>query len=159
MFRNVQDFLETWKAESESTLRVFGALTDASLSQSVQPGSYTLGSLATHITGVIVRMPANVGLLPMPDSKPVLASVGEIVAAYQHNAAQVAEAVSKKWSDAQLGDEVPIFGRTLRKGAVLALLISHQAHHRAQMTVLMRQAGLKVPGIYGASEADRAAKS
>jgi len=27
----------------------------------------------------------------------------------------------------------------------------HQTHHRAQMTVLMRQAGLKVPGVYGPS--------
>jgi uncharacterized damage-inducible protein DinB len=25
----------------------------------------------------------------------------------------------------------------------------HQCHHRGQMTVLMRQAGQKVPGIYG----------
>jgi len=28
-------------------------------------------------------------------------------------------------------------------------LIQHQNHHRGQMTVLMRQAGLTVPGIYG----------
>jgi uncharacterized damage-inducible protein DinB len=31
-------------------------------------------------------------------------------------------------------------------------LIQHQAHHRGQMTVLMRQAGLPVPGIYGPSK-------
>jgi len=37
------------------------------------------------------------------------------------------------------------------------MLIAHQGHHRAQMTVLMRQAGLKVPGVYGPSEADKAA--
>jgi uncharacterized damage-inducible protein DinB len=29
------------------------------------------------------------------------------------------------------------------------VLVTHQTHHRAQMTVLMRQAGLQVPGIYG----------
>ena len=28
-------------------------------------------------------------------------------------------------------------------------LINHQNHHRGQMTVLMRQAGLTVPGVYG----------
>jgi uncharacterized damage-inducible protein DinB len=33
----------------------------------------------------------------------------------------------------------------------LQILIRHEIHHRAQMTVLMRQAGLKVPGIYGPS--------
>jgi uncharacterized damage-inducible protein DinB len=29
--------------------------------------------------------------------------------------------------------------------------MSHEIHHRGQMTVLMRQAGLKVPGVYGPS--------
>jgi uncharacterized damage-inducible protein DinB len=93
----------------------------------------------------------------MPAAFPELASAGAIVAAYEHNATQVAKAVTEKWSDAQLGDEIPLFGRSFRKGAVLATLISHQAHHRAQMTVLMRQAGLKVPGVYGPSQADLAA--
>ena len=31
----------------------------------------------------------------------------------------------------------------------LMTLINHQNHHRGQMTVLMRQAGLTVPGVYG----------
>ena len=30
----------------------------------------------------------------------------------------------------------------------LMTLINHQNHHRGQMTVLMRQAGLTVPGVY-----------
>ena len=29
------------------------------------------------------------------------------------------------------------------------VLVTHQTHHRGQMTVLMRQAGLKVPDVYG----------
>jgi uncharacterized damage-inducible protein DinB len=29
------------------------------------------------------------------------------------------------------------------------MIIKHIIHHRGQMTVLMRQAGLKVPGVYG----------
>jgi uncharacterized damage-inducible protein DinB len=31
----------------------------------------------------------------------------------------------------------------------LGALVGHQTHHRGQMTVLMRQAGLVVPGIFG----------
>ena len=34
---------------------------------------------------------------------------------------------------------------------MLSALIRHEAHHRGQMTVLMRQAGLTVPGVYGPS--------
>jgi uncharacterized damage-inducible protein DinB len=157
MFRSVEDFLSAWKLESSSTLRVFGALSDHSLAQSVGPGGYTLGSLAVHITGSIAKIPAYAGLLPMPTEAPPPSTVAAIIAAYQHNAQQVADAVAKQWSDAQLGDEIPMFGREFRRGAVLTMLISHQGHHRAQMTVLMRQAGLKVPGVYGPSEDDVAA--
>ncbi|MGO4373779.1 DinB family protein, partial [Paenibacillus sp. MCAF20] len=32
---------------------------------------------------------------------------------------------------------------------VLDVLIKHEIHHRGQMTVLMRQAGLRVPDLYG----------
>jgi uncharacterized damage-inducible protein DinB len=156
MFRTVEDFLETWKAESDSTLRLFNALSDDGLSYSVVPGGYTLGSLAGHIAGSIAAIPAHAGLVPMP-AKTELATVEAILAAYKRNAKQLADAVVEKWNDAQLGEEIPLFGRSFRKGAVLAIVISHQAHHRAQMTVLMRQAGLKVPGMYGPSQDDLAA--
>ena len=39
----------------------------------------------------------------------------------------------------------------------LFYLIAHQTHHRGQMTVLMRQAGLRVPGIYGPAKEEWAA--
>jgi uncharacterized damage-inducible protein DinB len=34
----------------------------------------------------------------------------------------------------------------------LQILVRHEIHHRGQMTVLMRQARLKLPGIYGPSK-------
>ncbi|MHB8840055.1 MAG: DinB family protein, partial [Gemmatimonadaceae bacterium] len=37
------------------------------------------------------------------------------------------------------------------RGFVLTVLMNHQWHHRGQMTVLMRQAGLSVPGVCGPS--------
>jgi uncharacterized damage-inducible protein DinB len=159
MFRTVNDFQETWKMEGKSTLRVFRALNDSSLSQSVKPGGYTLGSLAAHTVGSIAKIPAHAGLLPMPAETPALETVAAIVSAYEHNVKQVADAVAEKWNDAQLGEEIPAFGRSVRRGAVLALLIAHQGHHRAQMMVLMHQAGLKVPGVYGPSQDDLAAKA
>ncbi|WP_258881781.1 DinB family protein [Paenibacillus sp. sptzw28] len=33
----------------------------------------------------------------------------------------------------------------------------HQIHHRGQMTILIRQAGLTAPGIYGPNEEETAA--
>jgi uncharacterized damage-inducible protein DinB len=45
-------------------------------------------------------------------------------------------------------DNVRALGR-LAGHIVEFVLITHQIHHRAQMTVLMRLAGLKVPGVCG----------
>jgi uncharacterized damage-inducible protein DinB len=42
-----------------------------------------------------------------------------------------------------------MYGEKWKRAQTLASLVFHQIHHRGQMTVLMRQAGLKVPGIYG----------
>jgi hypothetical protein len=38
------------------------------------------------------------------------------------------------------------------RGQTLLYMIFHQAHHRGQITVLMRQAGLKVVGIYSPAQ-------
>ena len=42
-----------------------------------------------------------------------------------------------------------MYGEQWANGLTLRLLISHEIHHRGQMFVLMRQAGLRVPDIYG----------
>ncbi|MEW5994556.1 MAG: DinB family protein, partial [Candidatus Zixiibacteriota bacterium] len=42
-----------------------------------------------------------------------------------------------------------MYGEKWERRFTLLALIQHQIHHRGQMTVLMRQAGLKVPSIYG----------
>ena len=44
-----------------------------------------------------------------------------------------------------------MYGEKWPRGLSLQVLVVHQAHHRGQMTVLMRQAGLEVPGVYGPS--------
>ena len=51
-----------------------------------------------------------------------------------------------------LNDDLNMYGQVWKRTSVLSSLIAHQAHHRGQMTVLMRQAGLKVPGVYGPSK-------
>jgi uncharacterized damage-inducible protein DinB len=42
-----------------------------------------------------------------------------------------------------------MYGSTWHRASVLLSIVRHQIHHRGQITVLMRQAGLPVPGLYG----------
>jgi uncharacterized damage-inducible protein DinB len=151
MFRSIDDFLASWKHESDATLRVLRNLTDASLAQRVTPEGRTLGFLAWHLTTSVSEM-MSAAKLPVHvtgHGDPAPSSAAAIVEAYEKSAAAVAQAVPAAWTDAQLGDAIPMYGETWTKGGVLVSLIVHQAHHRGQVTVLMRQAGLKVPGVYG----------
>jgi uncharacterized damage-inducible protein DinB len=66
--------------------------------------------------------------------------------------AELAGEVAAKWTDEMLAEDVEMYGQTFKRGFTLYMLIVHEIHHRGQMTVLMRQAELEVPGIYGPSK-------
>lgn len=151
MFRKVSDFDTDWGTEYEGTLKIFRNLTDASLQQRVTPEGRSLGRLAWHITLSIPEMMNRTGLTidSPPLDAPVPASAAEIVAAYDRLGHAVREQVRERWNDDTLLETKDMYGMQWPNGATLDVLIRHQAHHRAQMTVLMRQAGLKVPGVYG----------
>ena len=154
MYRNIQDFLDDWKNETEATLNVFKNLTDESLNRKVTLDGRSLGFIAWHIVITLGEMGEKAGLkIPAPpETAPVPTKAIEIVSAYEKASPVVAEEVRSKWTDAMLSETVNMYGQTWTRAAVLKSLIVHQIHHRAQMTVLMRQAGLKVPGIYGPSK-------
>jgi uncharacterized damage-inducible protein DinB len=127
------------------------ALTDASLAQRVTPEGRSLGRLAWHIVQTLGEMGGHAGLSvdAANEKTPPPATAAVIADAYQVGAAAVEEAVESAWTDADLPVEIDMYGDKWTRGVTLRALMCHEIHHRAQMTVLMRQAGLKVPGIYG----------
>jgi uncharacterized damage-inducible protein DinB len=128
-------------------------LTDASLQKEVGPGARTLGRLGWHLVTSVAEMMERTGLDiggVRPDSRPP-AHAAEIVAAWEDAAASLDEQVRLHWSDAHLETEDDMYGERWKRGFTLLVLLLHQAHHRGQMTVLMRQAGLPVPGVHGPS--------
>lgn len=152
MFRRMADFEKTWAYESEQTLRVLRALTDIALGQRVAPQDRTLGRMAWHLAGSIGEMAGRTGLTiagPAHDAPPLSTASG-IAAAYERAAASLTSALQAGgWTDETLLVEDEMYGERWARGFTLFVLITHQAHHRGQMTVLMRQAGLAVPGVYG----------
>ena len=151
MYVTVDQFLQDWKKESEATRRILSSLSDASLRQRVGPEGRTLGFLAWHIVLTLGEMGGKAGLAveaPSEDS-PDPPRAAEIVSAYKAASDSLALHVREEWRDDMLGGEISMYGSSWRRGDVLDSLVHHQIHHRGQMTVLMRQAGLVVPGIYG----------
>ena len=150
MLRKIEDFVKVWEEESKLTAKTFRTLTAASLQQKIAPQGRSLGRLAWHIVNSL-HMVSEAGLaIEAPgDDSAIPQKVDDIVSAFERGAASVRERVSKNWNDATLLEMVPMYGEQWTRGYVLLALILHQTHHRAQMMVLMRQAGLPVSGVYG----------
>ena len=153
MYRTIQDFLTDWTQENDSTLKVFKNLTDTSLKQKVSPEGRSLGHLAWHIVLTLGEMGDKAGLKvdAPPENAPDPNSASIIVTAYEKAGASLASDIKQKWNDGMLFEEIDMYGQKWTRTATLTSIIKHQIHHRAQMTVLMRQAGLTVPGVYGPS--------
>ena len=150
MYRKVEDFIQEWKQESQLTLSVLQSLTDEKLGQAIEEGHNTLGWLRWHLTTSPVFFVGQLGLnlnVDLPNKQPSSARV--IKDSYDRVSKALLNAVEQVNSDAFMEEELEALGATLTKGAMLRLLLNHQAHHRGQMIVLLRQAGLTVPGLYG----------
>jgi uncharacterized damage-inducible protein DinB len=133
-------------------------LTDASLLQIVVPGGRSLGRLAWHTILAVPEMGRHAGLEVdgPPDDAPI-PDAATMVRTYEQSAASFAQVLGRQWTDAMLPEKIPMYGEEWTRAATLLALIAHQTHHRGQMTVLMRQAGLAVPGVYGPSKEEWAA--
>ena len=153
MFRTIQDFLGRWAYETEATSKVFGQLTDASLGQKVTPDGRSLGRLAWHIIQTLPEMGGRTGLVIKGpgETEPVPADAADMASQFQEAAESLEEQIRASWVDADLEVEDDMYGEMWPRGKSLAALVNHQIHHRGQMTVLMRQAGVPVPGVYGPS--------
>jgi uncharacterized damage-inducible protein DinB len=151
MITSISAFEELWAYEGDATLKILRALTDKSLGQRVTPQDRDLGRMAWHVVSSIPEMMERTGLKlggPAQDS-PVPATAKAIADTYEAVSRSLIEQVKANWTDQTLQVEDNMYGETWKRGSTLAILVSHQTHHRAQMTVLMRQAGLHVPGVYG----------
>jgi len=159
MISTISDFEHLWSRELEGTQKIFKHLTDRALSQQVNPQGRTLARLAWHITTSIPEMMSRTGLkLSGPgEHDPIPPTARQIAQAYSEAAISLLNEVKAKWTDATLREKDDMYGEKWARGFTLTSLILHQVHHRAQMTVLMRQAGLEIPGLYGPARQEWAA--
>lgn len=154
MIRNLEDFVMDWKHESDSTLKILEALTDESLQQRVNEDGRTLGKIAWHLVTSIDEMIGRTGLQfsATPHETPQPSPVKEMSDAYRKSRDSIVMPMKEQWTDESLLVEKDMYGEQWTIATVLQTLIQHQIHHRGQMTILMRQAGLTVPGMYGPSK-------
>jgi uncharacterized damage-inducible protein DinB len=156
MFTSLDLFLRVWEHEAAATQRVLDAITDDSLDQEVAPGHRTVRRLGWHIAQTLPEMMGRTGLRVegLGEHDPAPATAKEIQDAHRTAAASLAKELRESWTDETLRQKDDMYGEQWSRGRTLGALLIHQAHHRGQLTVLLRQAGIVVPGIMGPNKED-----
>ena len=151
MYRTVEDFLKDWKQESVFTLKIFDSIPDDKKSNKVHDNIRALDRLAWHITQTLTEMPFRAHIMEQDylDQKPIPESMKEISDIYKKHSEELIRLLKNKWKDTDLVEVIEVYGQKWKRTKILSVLINHQIHHRAQMTVLMRLLDIKVPGLYG----------
>jgi uncharacterized damage-inducible protein DinB len=151
MYTTVNDWATEYAQDAAEAQHMFDALTDESLATPVADGHRSLGRIAWHVVQSVPEMLTTAGL--QMDTAlmhaPVPASAAEIAAAYKRVTAEAVAALRSQWDDAELARPRDMYGMQWTGAKTLLCLIGHEAHHRGQMSVLMRQAGLVPHGVYG----------
>lgn len=151
MYPKIADFEADFTRESGGTQKYMDALTDASLSQPVADDHRTLGRIAWHMITTYPEMMnlTGLGVKAVAAEAPVPKTAKEIKEAYAAVTKDLLDQVKQNWKDEDLLVEDDLYGEKWKRGVTLRILVRHEIHHRGQMSILMRQAGLTVPGLYG----------
>ena len=149
MYRTLADFRIHFQEELVDTLKVLRAIPESAATRAIGPRHKNLRQLGWHLVESMVSLPGAIGLVVPAPGADAPATVAEVAAAYEATGRALLQAL-EAWTDADLLKEDLLFGQlTWKRGYTLQALEMHQAHHRGQMTVLLRQAGLRVPEFYG----------
>lgn len=156
MYVTILDFIKEWNWEAMLTQKVLDGLTDDSLNQKVYTEGRTLGRIAWHLTTNIPEFLADFGLKvdSFENGERVPTSAKEIAETFKKISSNAAEVIEQQWTDDSLKQVQNAFGRENSNAQILMGLIKHIIHHRGQVTVLMRQAGIKPFGVYGPPKED-----
>ncbi|MFJ7753986.1 DinB family protein [Peribacillus muralis] len=156
MYRSISDFIKEWNKEANLTQNVLDSLTDDALTQQVYAEGRTLGRIAWHVTTNIPDYLTHFGFKVdrVEDEESVPASARKIAATFKDISSHAAQIIEQQWTDESLEQMQAAFGRQESNAEILMGLIKHIVHHRGQMTVLMRQTGIKPPGVYGPPKED-----
>ncbi len=155
MYLSLSNFKNDWASEYDATLTTLNGLTNASLTAPMPANIRTIATLAWHIVYSVSEMLNHTELKieALAVSVPANLTVTMLIDEYKKTNTAFVAAIDA-WEYNQLTVKVPMYGEEWTKGKLLQIIMHHQIHHRAQLGVLMRIAGLAVLGVYGPSKED-----
>jgi uncharacterized damage-inducible protein DinB len=158
-----KELIEEFTREIALTRKMLAAIPeDADLTWKPHPKSYSLGRLAAHVA----EIPGEWALCTLQQDKlefnsgeykpSVMSSKADLLARFDKDTAEASAALAAldqaKWDQTwTMGGDGQVWISDSRYRVWRTWVISHGAHHRAQLGVDLRLLNLKVPGTYGPS--------
>lgn len=152
--------LPEFDQEVAGARKVLEAIPEGSLAYRPHEKSWNMAELGTHLGRLLSWAKPTMDMEVMDISgyqpEPAMESRAAMLELFDRNAAEARAAIAaasdadfmKTWS-LKAGDTVYF---TMPKVAVIrSFVMNHLIHHRGQLTVYLRPAGGKVPGLYGPS--------
>lgn len=151
MFRKLEDFYRVWTYESDSTLKMFNAIPAEQFKNTSSENIRSIARLSWHITESIAEMFNHAGLPieGIADASKENNDIEKLKSEYKKSSNSLIEQLKKHWNDDMMEEKVAMYGEEWLKGLLLSVIIRHQSHHRGQLSILLRQEGLIIPGMYG----------
>ena len=156
----IDGMLQELEQEAATTRRVLERVPGDRLGWRPHPTARTLGELAMHmavVPGAIAELAASASPAQMPAFKdPVPGSADELLPALDQALAKAKRALGGL-DDAALTSTWRLMagGRELfaipRVAFLRSTMLNHWYHHRGQLSVYLRQLGVRIPSIYGPS--------
>lgn len=146
--------------EMRNTRRALERIRPESLDFRPHEKSWTLGELATHIarlpTWTVSTLETDEFEMAGTERGKAIESTDGIVAELDRNVAEARRALEAASDDQfmspwTLKNDGQVLFSMPKAAVVRSFVFNHIIHHRGQLTVYLRLAGLKVPGMYGPS--------
>jgi uncharacterized damage-inducible protein DinB len=155
----IDALLQELEQEAQTTRRVLERVPEGRLGWKPHERAMTLGQLALHVATVPggVAEASTQSPLPVPTFvHPSAATAAELLPALDESIAK-ARRVLQSMDDAALARTWRVVDGerevlAMPVGALLrSIMLNHWYHHRGQLSVYLREVGVKVPSIYGPS--------
>jgi uncharacterized damage-inducible protein DinB len=160
-------FLAELKFEAGNTRKLLQAMTDEVLQYKPEHKAWDMAQLASHIAEsyywyVSTFASNHLDMSTYKYDKGDITKAANIVARFEENLLQAIAALESVTDDSVFMEEWSMgmgqeaMFKMQRLHAVRSFLMNHLYHHRGQLTIYLRAAGCKVPGMYGPSQDEQA---
>jgi len=147
--KDIERFVNNWNRIHKETSRVLCAVPDERLDWRPKDDMFTMRELIGHIPQAedVLGRTAIEGSYQKTQFDFANSNAKQITDAFDRLHDSLAERVSHM-SPEQLSEDVEFHGRTLRRSALLRFMTEHEIHHRGQLVVYYRLAGLEPPDMH-----------